>query len=229
MTDMTPERRAELTAKYGIERPPMNPDLNSTVRAIIDAERIEAEGGCADHSALFDPSWNPRMWELANAAMAELHRGLAEGTIRCDSGFDTMPSDGVLLWRPGSTRAYVHQSGFTKTGDLAAHLHREHHDDFDCGCGDRDCDLSCNVRIADDCDGRPTRLLPLRRGQYILLFRTCAACTAKAGKTAETRYQFAVMTANDPIAPEPLISAVPKRVSWWRRFVRAILGGPRGC
>ena len=40
MADIDQNRRAMLTAKYGIDRPPMNPALNTTVQAILDAEQI---------------------------------------------------------------------------------------------------------------------------------------------------------------------------------------------
>ena len=45
MADVDQDRRKILTAKYGIDRPPMSPALNTTVQAILDAEQIVGRQG----------------------------------------------------------------------------------------------------------------------------------------------------------------------------------------
>ena len=112
---LTPE---QLIAKYPAiaATRPMDPALNTTVQAILDAERIEAGTHGRDNSALFDPVWSPDMRKRANDEMRALRNAMAENRIRYDSfdydldhRIDTTnpPRDAVFIYRVGSHEILV--------------------------------------------------------------------------------------------------------------------------
>ena len=88
-----------------------------------------------------------------------------------------------------------------------------------------DYELRCNVNIAADCTaplspdvndfgGGTTRLMPLRRGQFLLLFRCCRVCEGLAGKIADTNFKISIMEAQAKLPPGAVIdpgSPVPPR------------------
>jgi hypothetical protein len=83
-----------------------------------------------------------------------------------------------------------------------------------------DDELRCTINTAENCtaqapvfSGGTTRLMPVHRGQFILLWRVCRACEAQARETAERNFRFNIMAAQaelppgariDPRSPVPL-------------------------
>ena len=212
---MNKQRRAQLTAKYpALTAPrPMSPALNTTLMAMLDTERIIDGAHLTDDSALFDPVWSPDMWERANTAMAELRTGLSDGTITIESqDYDSNSVENVedydlVVWRVGAPRAHLGHPNYatermTKRVDWftgALQLSQEVHDYFECSC-QRPCDLACNVRVAQGCEG-PTRLLAVHRGKYALLFRCCVWCETEAATKAEDRFRTNLMAAQAALPP----------------------------
>jgi hypothetical protein len=215
---------------------PMDPALNTTVQAILNAERITA--GCADNSALFDPAWSPVMHRVAERVMAGLRSGLTEGTVRLryhdyDGGvdLDDRTTEAVLIHDVGSKYALVCCRANASLDDRTLRgadyyrnmlEYRAEIDDY-WQYGDTnnsryiaDYELRCTVNIADDCSaplspdvgdfgGGTTRLMPMHLGPYVLLFRCCRGCEAKAGRDAETNFKISVMEAQAKLPPGAVI------------------------
>lgn len=221
------ERRDYLTAKYGLDRPPMNPALNTTVAAMLDAEQITESGRRHDDDLMFDPVRSNALSRRADAAMTELRLALAEDRIKFDShdydldyefDLDNPPTDAVFIYRPGSTLILV----CCRAG--ASHDERKYRgtdyfsdmigffgqvDDYHRHGSYADFELRCTANISEGCSaataveadeyaemaaeagvrgaygaedyaGGTTRLMPVHRGQFLVLFRCCLACEAKA-------------------------------------------------
>jgi len=218
-------RRDMLTAKYGMNRPPMNPELNTTVAAILDNERIESGAGGGFNGPLFDPVWSPAMHGRADAAMAVLHAALANDELHIDSlghdlehGFDPAqpPSDAVFIWAVGSRHILAccragssHDERRLRGPDYFASLLQTFAavDDYhkytaEVGVYGADYELKCTINIAKDCTayaedfgGGTTRQMTLRRGQFLLLFRCCRVCEDLVGQFADNNFKISVMEA----------------------------------
>lgn len=196
MTNIDPQRRQQLLAKFpAMTNPPMPPMANTQVCAINRAENIVrkvwGDGGLGLADELLAAT--PAMRARAEAAASEFHRRLdADGLLRYDT-FDTdydrdaLYEHGVAkLWRVGSDTVDIvrdrwHNAPTRKptTVEFFAGL-VDHsttaHDYWECRCEqDCVCDLRCNVNVASDCGGA-TRLLPVGRGVLVLLFRCCWTC-----------------------------------------------------
>ncbi len=228
MTNITPERRDYLTAKYGLDRPPMNPALNTTVVAMLDAERITESGRRHDDDLMFDPVRSNTLSRRADAAMAELRLALAEDRIRFTShdhidhemDLDNPPNDAVFVYRPGSTRLLVccragagyNERRFRGTdyfsdligffAQLDDYYKHGSYADFELRCtanisegctatiaveADEYAELASEAGVkgaysAEDYAGGTTRLMPVHRGQFLILFRCCRACEATAAQ-----------------------------------------------
>ncbi len=144
---MNKQRREELTAKYHIGQPPMNPALNTTVQAVLKAESIE--GRLAEdtllNSLLTDPAWCPTLHGKLIAAVEELHAAESLGgqvdyrTFRGEAYNPHDPADTsgtVLLKWPYDCRILVCRNNADR---MAAMMER---------IGPWD---TCDVQIADDC------------------------------------------------------------------------------
>ena len=205
MTDLTPERRAQLAAKYGVGKPPMPPMVNTQARAVVRADtivrRVWGDFALADE-ALFDRVRVPAMAARADAAAEDYRRRAADGRLRYDTA-DTdynpdCPSEqGVVrIWPVGTNHVHVVRERWRDsptrkltTADWAATSLRNSvdlADWFDCakfGCDSHGCLPGCDVRLSPGCSGT-TRLLPVHRGTLILLFRCCWACADDAERRA---------------------------------------------
>ena len=232
--------RQQITAKFpAMNWRPMDPALNTSVQAVLRAERIvaqvwrwkwEREGGLGAFDpalVLFDPARVPALAQRADAATEDFHRRTGPGgALRYnthDGDADHDPHDpadqGVVsVWRVGSNRCHVVRDRwldspgrFWCTTDYFAELFEivvDQLDYWDCGdygC-DGDCDLKCNVNIAQSCSGT-TRMMPANRGTLVLLFRCCRECEALAGKIAANTYRtntkLAEIEAREHLNPAP--------------------------
>ena len=91
-----------------------------------------------------------------------------------------------------------------------------------------DDELRCTINLAENCtaqapvfSGGTTRLMPLQRGQFLLLWRVCRACESTARQTAETDYKMGVIEAHERAATAPL-PAWARRAPWWLRLRAAL-------
>ncbi len=213
--------RDRLIAKYGIDQPPQAD--NSTANATLDGERIMARTHSRDNILLFDPIWSPRMRKRANEAVAELRAAMARGRVQYDShdydqfDADNPPDDAVFIWFVGSGTVLVCcRGGATETDrrlrgpDYFSDMLRffAEIDDYHRYSAGADCELRCTINIAEHCtaqarafSGGTTRLMPLQRGQFVLLWRVCRACEAKACETVETIFRTNVMAGQAELPP----------------------------
>jgi hypothetical protein len=214
---MDPKRRKFLEDKYpAITAPrPMDPRLNQVVQAMLAAEAITARCHGPDNAPVFDPIWSPAMYERADAVAQGLRDAMAMGdVVKYDVvhepfTYDRPPRDVVLMNYVGSRNILVARRGDTletrdHETDYAAgllQLSQEVHDYYQCHCK-LPCDLNCNVRISKACSG-VTRLLPIHRGVFVLLFRCCIACESLARRTAEVNYKIGEIEARERVAPAP--------------------------
>ncbi|ORB53672.1 hypothetical protein [Mycobacterium persicum] len=222
--------RDELRAKYGMDNPP-DPD-NPIAKAVLDAERVTAGAHGRDNTPLFDPGWSPAMWERATNAMAELQNGLRDKSISLLNydavGLtDDLPDDAMVVWAVGTRRAHLglpHATNhatqrvdwFTSMVQFAQEV-----DDYwkyggENPCYAADYELRCTINLSDTCTmplsrdvsdygGGTTRLMPVRRGRFVLLFRCCRACEALAGKTADVNFKISVLEAQAKLPPDAVI------------------------
>nr|ABP44457.1 hypothetical protein Mflv_1979 [Mycolicibacterium gilvum PYR-GCK] len=220
---MSEARRAALTDKYGINRPPMEPARNTTVQTIVRTEQLEAQAfpsrGTDDYNAyLFDPSRSPRMHAIAAYAHRQMKLGIADGTIDCPNADEDalqvyfVGSGQVRTCKPG--RAADRLAGFLRIVD-AVHAEGGVYE--------------CNVGISDDCEGLGvgTMLMPLLYGGILLVFEVCGQCHSTARELSEVGYRVGeiaayedalAMTPQQPARPTPQ----PAR-TWWakvRRWLR---------
>ncbi|PQM52507.1 hypothetical protein C5U48_09390 [Mycolicibacter virginiensis] len=162
-----------------------------------------------------------------------------------DADCAELPADAVVLWGVGAGAAQIARASapftcatrrvdrFTWAVQLAQEI-----DDYWCHGDDNpryiaDYELRCNVNIANDCTaplspdvndfgGGTTRLMLLRRGQFILLFRCCQECERLAGQLSDTNYQIAVIEAHERLAdmPDPAWVRTAPRWMRWRAAIR---------
>lgn len=237
---MNKHRREHLTAKYGIDKPPMNPAMNTTVSAVLDAERIEDQGRRGrDLTSLFDPIWSPAMHEIADKTMWKLRTALADGEVQLEShgydmaheiDLDNPPTDAVFIYRVGDRYLLVccragacHDErrlrGTGYFGDMLNHFAAL--DDYYVYNSGADRELKCTVNLSTDClandedwgAGR-TRQITTRRGQFVLTWRCCITCERLAGQMAETNFRISVMEAQAKLPPgaviDPLSPVAPR-------------------
>lgn len=222
------DRRAMLTAKYGLDRRPMNPALNATVQAILDAEQVVSRQGWARRIGDWvDPSRSPRMHEIAAQAHRDLRAAMARGEIVyndfADEGYPhdpDHPSDAaVLIHFVGTKQVNVCKRelpGLVERGvGYHASLLQLHASVYD---GYRDGD--CSIRLAKICGG-PNNMMTLSYGAFILVFRCCEECDLVAREYAEVGYKLGIIEANERLAEMPL-PAWARTAPWWMR-VRARL------
>jgi len=168
----------DLRAKYGMDLPLQA--NNPTVTAILAAERTTARAGrlAGDTSCLFDHAHNPRLWELVNETVRQMHRQYGD--------FMTgVWSDAVFLYYPGSEdfRAYA--------TDIERHAYMLNYHSRN----------GCEIRMAPRPCGENTVFLPVQRGPFIVAFEICAACEAWAWDTAESNFKFNVLAAQANLPP----------------------------
>jgi hypothetical protein len=222
------DRRTMLTAKYGIDRPPMDPALNTTVQAILDAEHVVTRQGFARRLGDWvDPSRSPRLWEIATQAHRDLRAKMARDEIAYDDFADDgypfdpdNPSDAaVLIHFVGSNRVSVCKRqlpGLVERGaDYHTGLLQLYGSVYD---GAREGD--CSIRLARDCGG-PNSMMTLTYGAFVLVVRCCEECNLAARENAEVGYKLSLMEAHERLVEIPL-PAWARTAPWWMR-VRAWL------
>src|ERR1700757_3572373 len=118
-----PERRAMLIAKYGIDRRPMEPALNTTVQVIDRAKQLETRAfarGTDYNQWLFDPARSPRLHKIAADAHRDLRLAIAHGDIEGDDPND----DRVLVHFVGAREVHAVDRG--RSADRFAASLRRH-------------------------------------------------------------------------------------------------------
>jgi hypothetical protein len=230
------DRRTMLTAKYGLYRPPMNPALNTTVQAILDAEHVVSRLGFARRLGDWvDPSRSPRLHEIATKAHRDLREAMARGEIEYDDfaeegySYDPdHPSDAaVLIHFVGTDRVSVCQRqlpGLLERGaDYHAGLLQLYGSVYD---GAREGD--CSIRLAPDCGG-PNSMMTWTYGAFLLVFRCCEECNLLARENAEVGYKLGLMEANERLAEIPLPAWARTAPRWarFRAWLRRLAGRPR--
>lgn len=175
--------------------------------------------------------------------------------VRLDNEYDgvdcdELPADAIVVWGVGAGVAQIARAvapfpcAVRRVDRFAwAIQFAQEMDDYWRYGGDTnrryltDYELRCNVNIAKDCTaplspdvddyaGGTTRLMPLRRGQFILLFRCCLECERLAGQLADTNYQIAVIEAHERLA-EKLDPAWARTAPWWMQWLAAVRRWPR--
>lgn len=229
-------RRKMLNAKYGLDRRPVSPALDTTVQAILDAERVTARQGFARQIGDWvDPSRSPRMYEIA----AEAHRDLRAAMARCEIEYDDFADEGypfdpdnpsdaaVLMHFVGTDRVSVCKRplpGRVERGvDYHTGLLQLYGSVYD---GAREGD--CSIRLARDCGG-PNSMMTLTYGAFLLVFRCCEKCNLLARENAEVGYKLSLMEAHERLAEIPLPAWARTAPSWMRvrAWLRRIAGWPR--
>ena len=80
MADIDQDRRAMLTAKYGLDRPPMNPALNTTVQAILGTPNRSWAGRAGGVGSAHGVDRGPLPRECTRIGYAGLDRDLRAAT-----------------------------------------------------------------------------------------------------------------------------------------------------
>lgn len=250
MAEIDAARRNMLTAKYGIDRPPMNPALNTTVQSILDAEQIvDRQGWARRIAAWVDPDRSPEMYKIVADAHTQLRAAMAAGEIEYDDfadvGYPYDPDDpadsAVLIHFVGSNSVSVCKRPIPGRPERGVPYHTgllqlygnvyDFHSRGDCQIG-----------IADDCGvdrvtgsgrlsvGTSTNMMVLGYGAFILVFRCCESCDLAARETAEVGYKLGVIAAHEQLADMPLppwARTAPWWLRWrasWARFVARVTG-----
>jgi hypothetical protein len=230
------ERRAMLTAKYGLDRRPMNPALNTTVQAILDAEQVVSRQRWARRIGDWvDPSRSPRMYEIATEAHRDLRRAMARGEIVyddfADEGYPYDPDNpadaAVLIHFVGSDRVSICKrqlAGLVERGvDYHTGFLQLYGSVYD---GAREGD--CSIRLVADCGG-PDSMMTLSYGVFVLVFRCCEECNLVARENAEVGYKLGLMEAHERLAEMPLPRWARAAPRWMRlsAWLRRLAGQPQ--
>lgn len=172
----------ELMEKYMSN--PINPN-HPTVTAILAAERTTARAGrlVGDTSRLFDHALNPRLWELANEVVQQMH-------ARYGQFMTCVWSEAVFVYYPGSEDFRAYATDIERSANMLNYHGRN-------GC-------EIGQLALRGCDG-DTVFLPLQRGPFIVVFEVCRACEDWAWRTAEDNFRFNVLTAQTALPPDAVI------------------------
>src|SRR6478672_1047477 len=175
----------ELRAKYGMDAPPRPDNPIDGAIQVVERTRALVTREINDTAWLFDPVWNPAMWELANRTMREMRQRFA-GRIEAAADSDT------FLYYPCIPNLYVYDDAMERFSYMITTRVPLPH-----AVGRRGCD----VQLAPGgCSGRAV-YLPLQRGQFLLVFSICRACDSWARETAEIRFRSNVMAAQVGLPP----------------------------
>lgn len=200
---MDPQSR-QLFDKYRMGESP-DPD-HPIVQAMLDAKRIVVRSTRSgdDASSLFDPAWSPRMYDLAERTLSNVHHGLGRG-----GDMRYVNTAGNTLRGPRRDReTYVHFVGDErafvckgKPDEFAAtlpHLHWLH-----------DIANGCQINIADDCGGATVRV-PLLRGRFLLIFACCVPYREQADVMADDGFIISEMDEQADLLPGARIMPNPE-------------------
>jgi hypothetical protein len=175
----------ELMEKYGVTNPPDPNNPNVGAIQVVERTRALVTHDKDDTAWLFDPVWNPKMWNLANRTMAGM-RKLFGDRIQAAADSDT------FLYYPCIPELYVYEDEMERFAYMITTRVPLPH-----AVGERGCD----VQLAPGgCSGRAV-YLPLERGQFLVVFSICRACDAWARETAEVRFRSNVLAAQDQLPP----------------------------
>lgn len=176
---------SDLRAKYGMDQPPQ-PD-HPIVSAIQVVERTRAlvTREADDTAWLFDPSWSPDMWMLAQRTMRDMRERFGdriEAAVKTDT----------FLYYPCIPNLYVYDDAMERFSYMITTRVPMPH-----AVGERGCD----VQLAPEgCSGRAV-YLPHEHGPFIVVFGICRACDAWARETAEVRFRSNVIGAQVHLPP----------------------------
>ena len=95
--------------------------------------------------------------------------------------------------------------------ELTVHM-LDHWDCGDYGCNG-DCDLKCNVNIAQSCSGT-TRLMPANRGALVMLFRCCQECEGAGRQDCLVHVQDQTVKLAEIVAREGMNGTPGAIMSW---------------
>lgn len=174
----------ELMEKY-MNSPidPNHPIIGATQVVERTSKLVTRETG--DTAYLFDPSWSPHMWALANRTMRDMRERFGE-RIEAASDGDT------FLYYPCIPDLYVYPDAMERFSYMITTRVPLPH-----AVGERGCD----VQIAPEgCAGQAV-YLPHEHGPFIVVFSICRVCDAWARETAEVRFRSNVIGAQVHLPP----------------------------
>lgn len=175
-----------LIAKYGIDLPPTAGNPFDGAIQVVERTRALVTRQREDTAWLFDPSWNPAMWEHANRTMRDMWEKFGD-RIEAAAESDT------FLYYPCIPNLYVYDDALERFSYMITTRVPLPNAVGHCGC---------DVQTAPGgCSGRAV-YLPLERGQFIVVFSICHACDNWARETAETNFKFGVMAAQAKLPPD---------------------------
>lgn len=186
----------ELMEKYGIgQRPRLDNPTDRTIQ-VVERTRALVTLDKDDTAWLFDPSWSPDMWMLAQRTMQDMREQFGD---RIDAAVD---SD-TFLYYPCIPNLYVYEDAMERFSYMITTRVPMPH-----AVGERGCD----VHLAHEgCSGRAV-YLPHVHGPFLVVFSICQSCDAWARETAETNFKLGVISAQvslphgariDPGSPVP--------------------------
>ncbi|OBF98570.1 hypothetical protein A5790_02910 [Mycobacterium sp. 852002-51152_SCH6134967] len=176
---------SELIAKYGMDLPPdpNNPIVNAI--QVVECTRALVTRETDDTAWLFDPSWSPAMWELANYTMRDMRQRFGD-RIEAAADSDT------FLYYPCIPNLYVYEDAMERFSYMITTRVP-----LPNAVGQRGCDVQLST---DGCSGRAV-YLPHEHGPFIVVFSICRACDTWARETAEVRFRSNVIGAQVHLPP----------------------------
>lgn len=175
--------QSHLINKYGINNPPqMNNAFDKAIQA-AEATMARAARVTGDTGWLFDHVCNPAMSMLANETIERMHRQYGDFLAGIwDSA--------VFLYYAGNRDLRAYGSDIERFAYLMSYAGRN----------------GCDIRLAPGgCTKGQTALLPLQRGQFLIVFEACAFCENWAWETAEMNFKASVLAAQDDLPPGAVI------------------------
>ena len=175
----------EVRAKYGMDQPPQADNPNVGAMQVVERTRALVTRETDDTAWLFDPVWNPDMWELANRTMRDMRQQFGDGIE------DAADSD-TFLYYPCIPNLYVYDDAMERFSYMITTRVP-----LPNAVGQRGCDIQL---APSGCSGRAV-YLPLERGQFIVVFSICNTCDSWARETAEIRFRSNVIAAQVQLPP----------------------------
>lgn len=176
---------SDLRAKYGVDQPPRLDDAIVSAIQVVERTRALVTRETDDTAWLFDPSWSPDMWELADSTMRNMRQRFGD-RIEVAADSDT------FLYYPCIPNLYVYEDAMERFAYMITTRVPLPH-----AVGERGCD----VQLAPEgCSGRAV-YLPLERGPFIVVFSICQSCNTWARETAETNFKLGVISAQLHLPP----------------------------
>ncbi|MBE5451634.1 hypothetical protein [Mycobacteroides abscessus] len=176
---------SELIAKYGMDQPPKaDHPIIGTIQ-VVERTRALVTREAGDTAYLFDPAWNPDMWQLAQRTMRDMRQRFAD-RIEAAADSDT------FLYYPCIPNLYVYDDAMERFSYMITTRVPLPH-----AVGERGCD----VQLAPEgCSGRAV-YLPHEHAPFIVVFGICRACDTWARETAEIRFREGLVWVQAQLPP----------------------------